>query len=152
DHHHRASAALAFGTAFLRSGESASAQKIQQGGLRATLVRTHRLSIENEFGRHAHLLLESYSAIVSTMRIIGPCSLTRTAGWPALAQERTIQQMRQEVLSAMAPTRSSNLKPALPATYADDALKKGTVFAIDRNDFLAAILTDANPNTRINQM
>src|SRR5262245_14212575 len=152
DHDHRASPALTLGTAFLRSGESAGAQKIQQGGLRAALVRTHRLSIENQFGRHANLLLESYSAIVSTMRIIGPCSLILLAGWSAVAQEKTAPKTPPDELIAMARTRSANLEPALRATYGDEALKKGAVYAIDRNDFLAAILTDATPNIRINQM
>jgi enterochelin esterase-like enzyme len=81
------------------------------------------------------------------MRIIGLCSLILLGAALARAEKSS-----PESLIEMARTRSANLEPALRETYGEEALKKGTAFAVDHTDFLAAILTDATPNIRINQM
>jgi enterochelin esterase-like enzyme len=62
------------------------------------------------------------------------------------------QKVAKDELVQMAKRQEPNLEQAIRDTFTPDELTKGTAFAIDHADFLAAIQTDGRPLIQINQM
>jgi len=62
------------------------------------------------------------------------------------------QKVAKEALIEMAKKSVPNLEQAIRDTFGEDALKKGTAFAVDHTDFLAAISTDGTALMQINRL